>query len=74
MLVLLSDLHFTDGSSGETIHSGAFRGFVEDLSRMARDAKARDLEIVLLGDPSMQASALRQGSGHASAGGRSAEP
>ena len=50
MLVFLSDIHFTDGSSGETIHSGAFRGFVQDLSRMARDAKARDLEIVLLGD------------------------
>ena len=50
MLVFLSDIHWTDGTSGETIHSGAFRGFVQDLSRIAKDAKARDLEIVLLGD------------------------
>ena len=50
VLVFLSDIHWTDGTSGETIHSGAFRGFVQDLSRMARNAKARDLEVVLLGD------------------------
>ena len=28
MLVFLSDIHWTDGTSGDTIHSGAFRGFV----------------------------------------------
>ena len=50
MLVFLSDIHWTDGTSGETIHSGAFRGFVQDLSRMAKDARAKDLEVVLLGD------------------------
>lgn len=50
MLVFLSDIHLTDGTSGETIHSGAFRGFVQDLKRMAKSAKARELEIVLLGD------------------------
>ncbi len=61
MLVFLSDIHFTDGTSGETIHSGAFRGFVQDLSRMARDAKARDLEVVLLGDPSTPAPASAGG-------------
>ena len=43
-------VHWTDGSSGETIHSGAFRGFVQDLSRMAKHAKAKDLEVVLLRD------------------------
>ncbi len=26
MLVVMIDLHLTDGSSGETIHSGAFKG------------------------------------------------
>lgn len=50
MLVFLSDIHWTDGTSGETIHSGAFRGFVQDLARMVKDAKARDLEVVFLGD------------------------
>ena len=50
VLVFLSDIHWTDGTSGETIHSGAFMGFVQDLSRMAKDANARDLEVVLLGD------------------------
>lgn len=50
MLNFISDIHWTDGTSGKTIHSAAFRGFVEDLSRMAKDAKARDLEVVLLGD------------------------
>ena len=57
MLVFLSDIHWTNGKSGETIYSGAFRGFVQDLSRMAKDAKARDLEVVLLGDPSTPAPA-----------------
>lgn len=50
MLVFLSDIHWTDGTSGETIRSGAYRGFVQDLSRMAKDANARDLEVVFLGD------------------------
>ena len=50
MLIFLSDIHFTDGTSGETIHSGAFRGFMQDLTRTAKSAGATDLEVVLLGD------------------------
>jgi len=50
MLVIISDIHLTDGTSGETIHSGAFRKFTLYLKDMAETAKAKELEIVLLGD------------------------
>ena len=59
MLVIVSDLHLTDGSSGETIQAGAFRGFRESLEEMARDASWRKdgtylpvktIDLVLLGD------------------------
>ncbi len=50
MLVFLSDIHLTDGSSGETIHSGAFKKFTLYLTEMAETAKAKEVEIVLLGD------------------------
>jgi UDP-2,3-diacylglucosamine pyrophosphatase LpxH len=38
MLVVISDLHLTDGSSGETINGGAFRSFVENLESSVEDA------------------------------------
>lgn len=38
MLVVISDIHLTDGSSGETIHAGAFRSFVENLVSCVQDA------------------------------------
>lgn len=38
MLVVISDLHLTDGSSGETIDGGAFRSFVENLEGSVEDA------------------------------------
>jgi UDP-2,3-diacylglucosamine pyrophosphatase LpxH len=59
MLVLMSDLHLTDGSSGETIHAGAFAAFRQRLSDLAYDASWRadgkykpilELHVVLLGD------------------------
>ncbi len=59
MIVIASDLHLTDGSSGETIHAGAFAAFRERLRDMAYDASWRadgkyrplkELHIVLLGD------------------------
>ena len=59
MLVIISDLHLTDGTSGETITEGAFRVFRERLRDMAYDASWRadktykpitELHIVLLGD------------------------
>jgi hypothetical protein len=59
MLVILSDVHFTDGTSGETITEGAFRVFRERLRDMAYDASWRSdgkyrpieaVDLVLLGD------------------------
>lgn len=59
MLVLIGDLHLTDGTSGETIHAGAFKGFQESLRELAYSASWRDartyvpidrIDLVLLGD------------------------
>ena len=50
MLIFISDIHLTDGTSGETINSGAFEKFVLYLEDMADTAQAEELEIVLLGD------------------------
>jgi UDP-2,3-diacylglucosamine pyrophosphatase LpxH len=50
MLVFISDLHLTDGSSGETINPDAFEKFTYQISQLAQKAKARELQIVLLGD------------------------
>lgn len=63
MLVVISDLHLTDGTSGETIKAGAFRILRARLSDMAYDASWRldennqpvyqpveRIDLVLLGD------------------------
>ena len=59
MLVIVSDLHLTDGSSGTTISPGAFRIFAERLRELAvaaswrTDGRYRPIEridLVLLGD------------------------
>jgi UDP-2,3-diacylglucosamine pyrophosphatase LpxH len=59
MLVIVSDLHLTDGTSGETIRVGAFKAFRERLRDLAYDASWRadgkykpieELHLVLLGD------------------------
>lgn len=50
MLVFISDLHLTDGSSGETIKPGAFEKFAFHITQMAKKANAKELHIVLLGD------------------------
>lgn len=59
MLVIISDLHLSDGTSGETISAGAFRIFRERLSDMAYDASWRidgtykpieTVDLILLGD------------------------
>lgn len=59
MLVIISDLHLTDGTSGETIHADAFKGFQESLRELAYYASWRDdrryvpierIDLVLLGD------------------------
>jgi len=63
MLVIISDLHLTDGTSGTTIGEGAFRVFRQRLRDMAYDASWRqtakgkakykpitEMDILLLGD------------------------
>ncbi|HHT9126322.1 MAG TPA: metallophosphoesterase [Candidatus Brocadiia bacterium] len=50
MLVFISDIHLTDGTSGETINSGAFEKFILYLKDMADTAGAKEIEVVLLGD------------------------
>jgi UDP-2,3-diacylglucosamine pyrophosphatase LpxH len=59
MLVFISDLHLSDGSSGETVHQGTLRVFRERMRALAyaaswrADGKYKPIEefnIVLLGD------------------------
>ena len=50
MLVFISDIHLTDGTSGETIEPGAFKKFADALEDMAASAEAKKIEVVLLGD------------------------
>lgn len=59
MIVIISDLHLTDGTSGATITSGAFRLFAQEVSDLAYDASWRadgkyrpieEVHLVLLGD------------------------
>ncbi len=53
MLVFLSDIHLTDGSSGTTIDPRAFNKFSRMLTDIVGDpekSKIRNIEIVLLGD------------------------
>ena len=51
MLVLLSDVHLTDGSSGETIKPTAFRLFADQQIKLAESVNPLDeIRLVLLGD------------------------
>lgn len=51
MLVFLSDVHLTDGSSGETIKPSAFKLFADQLIKLADSVNPlREIKIVLLGD------------------------
>ena len=59
MLVIISDLHLTDGSAGATISPGAFRVFARRLEELAEAASWRTdgsyrplerIDLVLLGD------------------------
>jgi hypothetical protein len=59
MLVIISDLHLTDGTSGETIRTGAFKAFRERFRDLAYDGSWRSddeyrpldgIDLVLLGD------------------------
>lgn len=50
MLVFFSDIHLTDGTSGETINAGAFDIFADQVADLARKRKAKEVRLVLLGD------------------------
>jgi UDP-2,3-diacylglucosamine pyrophosphatase LpxH len=51
MLVFLSDVHLTDGSSGETIKPTAFGIFADNLVKLAETVSSlEELRVVLLGD------------------------
>jgi UDP-2,3-diacylglucosamine pyrophosphatase LpxH len=59
MLVIISDLHLTDGTSGATVQPGAFQIFAERLRELAESASWRadggyrpieQIDLVLLGD------------------------
>lgn len=59
MLVIISDLHLTDGTTGTTIGAGAFEDFRDRLTELALDASQRAdgryeplaaMDLVLLGD------------------------
>ena len=50
MLVFFSDIHLTDGTSGETINPGAFKLFVNRIADLAEKRKAEEVKLVLLGD------------------------
>jgi UDP-2,3-diacylglucosamine pyrophosphatase LpxH len=51
MLVFLSDLHLTDGSSGQTIKPAAFKLFLDNLGKLATSVTPlNEIRLVLLGD------------------------
>jgi UDP-2,3-diacylglucosamine pyrophosphatase LpxH len=51
MLIIVSDLHFRDGTAGEhNVSTRAFEGILEDLSNGAKSARAKEVKIVFLGD------------------------
>jgi UDP-2,3-diacylglucosamine pyrophosphatase LpxH len=50
MLVLFSDIHLTDGTSGETISAEAFGQFADQVAALAARRQASQVRIVLLGD------------------------
>lgn len=51
MLIFLSDLHFMDGTAGKLhLDWHAFRDILAEIGRTAREAGAREIKIVLLGD------------------------
>ena len=50
MLVFFSDVHWTDGSSGETVSEEAFVHFLDHVGDLARKRRAEEVRVVLLGD------------------------
>jgi UDP-2,3-diacylglucosamine pyrophosphatase LpxH len=50
MLVIISDLHLTDGHTARNPHESTFRRLGQEIRTSAEARNARELEIVLLGD------------------------
>jgi len=52
MLVVISDIHFVDGTAGEhNLPYSAFESvFLSDIASLAKDKKAKEIKILLLGD------------------------
>src|SRR2546423_3568413 len=51
MFIVVSDFHLMDGSAGaHHVDPGTFRSTMHDLAAHAREAKAKDITLVLLGD------------------------
>lgn len=52
MLVVISDLHFSDGTAGEhNLHESAFKDvFLSDIASLAKDKECKEIKILLLGD------------------------
>ena len=52
MLVVISDLHFVDGTAGEhNLPSGAFKSvFLSDISSLAKGKEAKEIKLLLMGD------------------------
>jgi UDP-2,3-diacylglucosamine pyrophosphatase LpxH len=50
MLVILSDLHLTDGSTATNVNGGAFRILGREIVSNAKDNNADEIHLVLLGD------------------------
>lgn len=51
MIIVVSDLHLMDGSAGaHYVEGGVFRTTFTDLSAHAREANAREIKLVFLGD------------------------
>jgi len=51
MLVIVSDLHFRDGTAGEhNVSTRAVEGFLQSLAVAAQSARAREVTILFLGD------------------------
>lgn len=50
MIIFVSDLHLTDGTSGTTIKPGAFEKFVKQVDDMVYPETVQDVKVVFLGD------------------------
>jgi hypothetical protein len=52
MLIVISDIHFSDGTAGEhNLPFGAFESvFLSDIGSLAKDKHAKEIKLLLLGD------------------------